>query len=115
MRFRRLSALIRATANKDCKKLNGALLKKPSSHCASSSNALVQLQAHHHDCGEAASEDYLAAATFVSQRARRRPRAKLATRFRSSNQNAGPASATNAPPMNRTTPRPPSKDDEFGF
>src|SRR5687768_7381361 len=65
--------------------------------------------------GEAASEDYLAAATFVSQRARRRPRAKLATRFRSSNQNAGPASATNAPPMNRTTPRPPSKDDEFGF
>jgi hypothetical protein len=29
-------------------------------------NALVQLQAHYHDCGEAASEKCLLAATFVS-------------------------------------------------
>jgi hypothetical protein len=28
-------------------------------------NALVQLQAHYHDCGEAASEKCLPAATFV--------------------------------------------------
>ena len=31
-------------------------------------NALVQLQAHNHHCGEAASERCLSAATFVSQR-----------------------------------------------
>ena len=31
-------------------------------------NALVQLQAHYHHCGEAASEKCLAAATFVRQR-----------------------------------------------
>jgi hypothetical protein len=31
-------------------------------------NALVQLQAHYHRCGEAASEKCLSAATFVRQR-----------------------------------------------
>ena len=31
------------------------------------SNAQVQLQAHYHHCGEAASEKCLSAATFVSQ------------------------------------------------
>jgi hypothetical protein len=30
-----------------------------------SANALVQLQAHYHHCGEAASEKCLSAATFV--------------------------------------------------
>jgi len=34
-------------------------------------NALVQLQAHYHHCGEAASENCLSAATFVRSRAAR--------------------------------------------
>src|SRR3954465_9733657 len=36
------------------------------------SNALVQLQAHYHHCGEAASEKCLSAATFVRRRLRSR-------------------------------------------
>ena len=37
------------------------------------SEALVQLQARYHHRGEAASEEYLSAATFVSRHARRPP------------------------------------------
>src|SRR5688572_7790044 len=97
MRFRRLSALIRATANKDCKKLNGALLKKSSSHCASSSNASVQLQALYNHCGEAASEKCLSSATFVSPRRvtalRPSRQYQLKTRSRGTDEEATSASA----------------------
>src|SRR5450759_64956 len=39
--------------------------------CLCPSNALVQLQAHYHHCGEAASEKCLSAATFVRPRGRK--------------------------------------------
>src|SRR6185503_6407866 len=39
--------------------------------CLTTSNALVQLQAHYHHCGEAASEKCLSAATFVRRQALR--------------------------------------------
>jgi hypothetical protein len=45
-------------------------------HLVSRANALVQLQAHYHHCGEAASEKCLSAATFV----RRPPRPTLGPR-----------------------------------